>query len=113
MYLRVMPAVPFDKGCPALAREHAREVIESWGSPPRSRLVHKTGGAGEVQFELFRTDPKPLGELVLGRVLCQDGALAVASCSGPMDEESVLRPLCEAVLSSLRIRPSAAPQAHR
>ena len=105
VYVRAMAA---DKPCPRLAREYAHEVIQSWGGPPRSRLVSRTNGGGEVDFELARTDPKPGGELVLGRVLCQDGALAIVSCAGPLPSESILRPLCMSMLNSLRIQPQAA-----
>ena len=105
VYVRAMAA---DKPCSRLAREYAHEVIQSWGGPPRSRLVSRNIQGGEVDFELARTDPKPLGELVLGRVLCEDGALAIVSCAGPVASESILRPLCMSMLNSLRIQPQGA-----
>src|SRR5206468_4278141 len=102
-YLRAMPAVPAHRPCSVIVREYAREVIQSWGGPPRTRVVRKEAAQDKVDFELARTDPKPYGELILTRVLCQQGTLAVASCAGPVPEEQDLRPICNVVLQSLEI----------
>lgn len=105
VYLRAMTAQSKNKSCDVLAKDYAREVIESWGGPPRTKLAHKTVTEGRVDFELHRSDPKPNGEIILSRVKCEDGALAVASCSGPAWVEAELRPACADILDSVRIIP--------
>jgi hypothetical protein len=107
LYLRAMPATARDQACPILARDYADEVIESWGGPPRTRLVHKSVAPGRVDFELKRLDPKPQGEVILSRVVCGGGVLAVVSCAGPTPVEPQLRPLCEEVLDSVSVGPGA------
>jgi hypothetical protein len=86
-----------------LASDYADEVIESWGGPPRTRLVHKSVAQGRVDFELKRLDPKPQGEVILSRVVCGNGVLAVVSCAGPTPVEPQLRPLCEDILDSVSL----------
>jgi len=103
VYLRGMPAKVDDGHCPALARKYASEFIDAWGGPPQTRVASKTASAEGVNFELRRTDPKPRGEVIWGRVLCRQGALAIASCTVPTGSETQLQSQCHEVLESLRV----------
>jgi hypothetical protein len=103
VYLRGMPAKVDDSRCPALAKKYAAEFIDAWGGPPRTRVASKAASAEGVDFELRRTDPKPRGEVIWGRVLCRQGALAIASCTVPTGREVQLRRQCHEVLESLQV----------
>lgn len=103
VYLRAMPAEVDDNRCPALARKYASEFIGAWGGPPRTRVTSKAASAQRVDFELRRLDPKPRGEVIWGRVLCRQGALAIASCTVPTGREAQLKRQCHEVLDSLQI----------
>lgn len=107
-YLRAMPGPEDAKRCPALVRKYSTEVIDSWGGPPRTRVAHRKFEGGLAEFELRRMDPKPAGEVIWSRVVCQTGALAIASCTTPAPRASEMEPLCRKVLDSLDIRPSEA-----
>jgi len=112
-YVRAMPASADLKRCPAVARQYASEFIEAWGGPPRTRVASKIASGEKVDFELRRLDPKPDGEVIWARVLCRDGALAVASCTAPMPREPQLRSQCRDILESLRVVPQAKSSADR
>ena len=112
-YVRAMPAAPDIKRCPAVARQYASEFIEAWGGPPRTRVASKIASGEKVDFELRRVDPKPDGEVIWARVLCSNGALAVASCTVPMPREAQLRSQCRDILESLRVVASPKPSADR
>src|SRR5215471_10952644 len=112
-YVRAMPASADLKRCPAVARQYASEFIEAWGGPPRTRVASKIASGEKVDFELRRLDPKPDGEVIWARVLCRDGALAVASCTAPMPRESQLRSRCRDILESLRVVPQPKSSADR
>ena len=103
VYLRGMPAKVDDNHCPALAQKYASEFIDAWGGPPRTRVASKASSAEGVDFELRRTDPKPRGEIIWGRVVCRQGALAIASCTVPTGQEVQLKRQCHAVLESLQV----------
>jgi hypothetical protein len=116
VYLRAMPAEVEIKRCPALARRYATEFIDAWGGPPRTRVARKISSGDTVDFELHRTDPKPGGEIIWARVVCREGALAIASCTVPTQSEEQLKPRCRGILDSLQIlahpKPIAAASTH-
>jgi len=103
VYLRAMPAEVDIKRCPTLARQYATEFIDAWGGPPRTRVARKISSGGTVDFELRRTDPRPNGEIIWARVVCREGALAIASCTVPTPREQQLKPRCRGILDSLQV----------
>ncbi len=103
VYLRAMPAEVDLKHCPTLARRYASEFIDAWGGPPRTRVANKISSGDTVDFELRRADPKPGGEIIWARVVCREGALAIASCTVPTPREQQLKPRCRGILESLQV----------
>jgi hypothetical protein len=106
-----MPAEADSKSCPVLVREYATEFIGAWGGPPRNRVATKTASDERVDFELRRRDPKPDGEVIWGRVMCREGALAVASCTVSMPREGELKGRCHDIVESLEVLVPPEPRA--
>jgi hypothetical protein len=98
-----MPAEADNKSCRTLVRQYASEFIGAWGGPPRNRVARKTASDEKVDFELRRADPRPDGEVIWARVLCREGALAVASCTVAMPREGELRGRCHDIVESLEV----------
>ena len=104
VYIRAMPGDASAKRCRTLARQYASEFINAWGGPPRTRVASRTSSGDTVDFELRRVDPKPHGEVIWGRVICRDGALAIASCTVSTQREHDLKPQCDGIMNSLEVR---------
>lgn len=102
-YVRVMPAEKDARHCPALAKQYGQEYIRAWGGPPRTRVVQKTSVEDRYEFELRRVDPKPDGEVIWGRVVCREGALAIVSCTVPGTRAGELQSECQEIIDSLEI----------
>jgi hypothetical protein len=66
-------------------------------------VARKTASDEKVDFELRRADPRPDGEVIWARVLCREGALAVASCTVAMPREGELRGRCHDIVESLEV----------
>ena len=112
-YIRAMPAEADSKSCPVLVREYATEFIGAWGGPPRNRVASKTASDERVDFELRRRDPKPDGEVIWARVLCREGALAVASCTVSTPREGELKGRCHDIVDSLEVLVPPEPRASK
>ena len=103
-YVRAMPVEADIKRCPQVARHYASEFIQAWGGPPQTRLAHKRSAGETVDFELRRTEPKPHGEIIWARVICRDGALAIASCTVAAVSAQDLARRCQDIVQSLQVR---------
>ncbi len=112
-YIRAMPAEADGKSCPVLVRQYATELIGAWGGPPRNRVASKTASDERVDFELRRRDPKPDGEVIWARVLCREGALAVASCTVSTPREGELKGRCHDIVDSLEVLVPPEPRASK
>lgn len=110
-YIRAMPAEADGKSCPTLVRQYATEFIGAWGGPPRNRVASKTVSNERVDFELRRKDPRPDGEIIWGRVLCREGALAVTSCTVATTREGELKGRCHDIVESLEVLVPPEPRA--
>jgi hypothetical protein len=108
-YLRVMPAEADPARCPELARQYMRDYIDAWGGPPRTRVANRVTSGDHVDFELHRTDPRPHGEVIWGRVVCRNGALAIVACTVPRPRAEELRSSCRTMLESLQVTPQSQP----
>jgi hypothetical protein len=106
-----MPANVDSAKCANLASQYAAEFIAAWGRSPRTQVTHKTRSGDAVEFEIRRRDPEPMGEVIWGRVLCRQNALAVASCTADQPPSSSIRVECGNILASMQIstRPKQPP----
>jgi hypothetical protein len=103
-YVRAMPVEADTKACPQVARRYASEFIQAWGGPPQTRLARKRSAGETVDFELRRTEPKPNGEIIWARVICREGALAIASCTVAAVSTAELTRRCQDIVRSLQVR---------
>lgn len=108
-YVRAMPSETTVKRCPRLAREYASQFIQAWGGPPRTRVASKISSGEKVDFELRRVDPAPQGEVIWARVICREGALAIASCTVPTPREQELKLRCRDIVESLQVLVRSGP----
>lgn len=108
-YIRAMSADVEAKRCPKIARDYARDYIDAWGGPPRTQVKNRVVTGAQVEFELRRTEPKPQGEVIWGRVICRDGVLAITACTLPVQREEQLGATCRSILQSLDIAPASGP----